>query len=152
MDRNGQMLIGLLLFQWRNERLEPELCGEKGWWDFFPKCTSYCSTGITKGDTWKRKRSGSCFWGCCDYKGHDAGWSYRCDGVRAFSFPHNAVHELTNDHVLDFVMHMTEDQLHQLCLSDVHDRVEADHVKMGVIPIVVKSTLRYVDQSRGKDF
>ena len=68
----------------------------------------------------------------------------------ASSFPHDAVHELTDDHVMDFVMHMTEGQLHQLVLSDAHDRVEADNVKMGVKPIVIASTLRYVDQSHGK--
>jgi hypothetical protein len=69
----------------------------------------------------------------------------------ASSLPHSgAIHELTDDHMLDYVMHMTEAQLHQLGLSDVHNQVEANHAKTGAKPIIVASTLRYVDQSHGK--
>jgi hypothetical protein len=59
--------------------------------------------------------------------------------------PGNSVQKLTEDHVLDLIMHLTEGQLHDLMLDDTHQNVAAV-----VAATKLKSTkLKSSDQSSG---
>ena len=67
--------------------------------------------------------------------------------VQEHHTPGNSVQKLTEDHVLDLIMHLTEGQLHDLMLDDTHQNVAA---VVAATKLKSKYKRAFIDQSSGR--